>query len=222
MVSYRFVEWKDETGAVIGTTPSITLFINRDKTLTAVYEAAPPITHNLTIEATPGGTTNPAPGTRSYPEGSTVTVTAIPGTGYMLDHWELDGTNVGAVNPITIIMDKDHTLRAIFSAMPPGTGILEVHAYANTTEVAANVEVVGIGTYTTPFTMNLTAGTYTLNAKYNTQTQTKTTTITEGQTTIENFYFKAAPVLPKLMEIAKTIMPAAIGAIIIATTKRRS
>jgi hypothetical protein len=38
MVSYRFVEWRDETGAVIGTTPSITLFIDRDKTLTAVYE----------------------------------------------------------------------------------------------------------------------------------------------------------------------------------------
>jgi hypothetical protein len=155
---------------------------------------APPATYDLTIMPAVGGTTDPAPGTYTYPEGTSVTVTAIPSSGYTFDHWELDGVNVGASNPITVTMDKDHNLNGVFSAIPPGKGVLECHAYVDTTEVKASVEVVGVGTYTTPFTLNLAAGTYTLNAKYDTQTQTKTATITEGVTTRVDFTFAKAPV----------------------------
>jgi hypothetical protein len=73
----------------------------------------------LTITATVGGTTDPVPGTYSYIANSTVQVTAIPDASYSFDHWELDDVNVGSANPYTVYMDKDHTLKAIFSPIPP-------------------------------------------------------------------------------------------------------
>jgi hypothetical protein len=76
------------------------------------------VTYTLTIATTTGGTTNPAPGTYTYPSGASVTVTAIPSSGYIFDHWELDGVDAGKVNPITVTMDKDHSLTAYFSPTP--------------------------------------------------------------------------------------------------------
>ncbi len=80
---------------------------------------APPVTYALTITVTIGGTTDPTPGTYSYTADSSVQVTAIPDTNYSLDHWELDGVNIGLANPYIILMDKNHTLKAIFSPSPP-------------------------------------------------------------------------------------------------------
>jgi hypothetical protein len=144
--------------------------------------------YTLYISTTTGGTTDPAPGFHAYVEGTSVAVTAIPSSGYNFDHWELDGVNVGATNPISVTMDRDHTLNAVFVATapppppppPPGMGTLECHAYIDTTEIKVPVEVVGVGGYTTPFTVNLAPGSYSLNAKYDTQTLTKDVTITEG------------------------------------------
>jgi len=79
-------------------------------------EAVP--TYTLTITSTAGGTTNPAPSAYSYAEGTLVEVTAIPNAGYNLDHWKLDGANVGAPNPIEVTMNTNHTLHAVFVAAP--------------------------------------------------------------------------------------------------------
>ncbi|MBT0160806.1 PKD domain-containing protein [Candidatus Bathyarchaeota archaeon A05DMB-2] len=79
----------------------------------------PPPTYSLTITTTVGGTTDPAPGTYSYTASSTVEVTAIPEANYLFDYWELDSVNVGSANPYTVLMDKDHTLKAVFSLIPP-------------------------------------------------------------------------------------------------------
>jgi len=68
-------------------------------------------------------------------------------------------------------------------------GVLEVHAYSDSTEVEASVEVLGVGTFKTPFTKQLNAGSYTLKATYQDQEQTKTATVKEGVTTKVNFTF---------------------------------
>lgn len=60
----------------------------------------------------------PAPGSYPYPKGTNVSVLAVPHAGYNFDHWELDGANY-TVNPITVTMDKNHTLLAVFTAGPP-------------------------------------------------------------------------------------------------------
>jgi hypothetical protein len=79
----------------------------------------PSPTYSLTITTTVGGTTDPAPGTYSYTANSTVQVTAIPDANYLFDHWELDTVNVGSANPYTVLMDNNHTLKAVFTYSPP-------------------------------------------------------------------------------------------------------
>jgi len=87
-----------------------------------VGEAPPPPTYSLTITTTAGGTTNPPPGKYTYNENEVVSVQANPNIGYAFDHWELNGTNVGAANPIQITMNAHYHLTAVFAALPPPTG----------------------------------------------------------------------------------------------------
>jgi len=83
----------------------------------------PPLgaTVNLTISTNDVsmGTTDPAPGTYQITQGSSTQVSAIPQTGYMLGHWELDGVNVSTSTPYSVTMDKNHTLLAVFVIKPP-------------------------------------------------------------------------------------------------------
>jgi len=72
-----------------------------------------PSTYYLTITSTTGGTTNPLPGTYNYTEGSSLNVTAIPNPGYSFDYWLLDGEE-RTENPITIGIDANHTLEAVY------------------------------------------------------------------------------------------------------------
>jgi len=76
-------------------------------------------TYELTITTTSGGTTNPPPDTYIYRSGIVVSITAIPNHGYLFDHWELDDVNVGSTNPYKVLMDKNHTLKAVFLYIPP-------------------------------------------------------------------------------------------------------
>jgi parallel beta-helix repeat protein len=103
----------------IGDTSYIIDENNRDRyPLMNPYGAPPPPTYALTITTTTGGTTNPAHGTYTYTANSTVQVTAISNANYLFDHWELDAVNVGSTNPYTVPMNKDHTLKAVFSPKP--------------------------------------------------------------------------------------------------------
>jgi hypothetical protein len=72
-------------------------------------------TRQLTISTTTGGTTEPSPDTYTEPEGVLVIVTAIPNASYTLNHWALDGTNIGNDNPTTVLMDTDHSIQAFFT-----------------------------------------------------------------------------------------------------------
>ena len=105
----------------IGDTPYVIDANNRDRyPLMNPYGAPPPPTYALTIITTAGGTTDPSPGTYSYTANSQVQVTAfLNTTAYLFDHWELDSVNVGSANPYSVLMEKGHTLKAVFSLIPP-------------------------------------------------------------------------------------------------------
>ena len=75
-----------------------------------------PIIENLTVNISGSGITN-ATGTTTYSQFSNVTVLATPNNGYQLNHWLLNGTNVGTTNPYTINMTNNYNLTAIFSAI---------------------------------------------------------------------------------------------------------
>jgi uncharacterized repeat protein (TIGR02543 family) len=113
---YVFDHWTLDSE--VRTENPITITIDKDYTLTAYFTQTP--THTLTIAVSPpeGGTTNPSPGTYTYPEASAVQVTATPNSGYVFDHWTLNGATA-TENPITIYMDKDYTLTAYFRQLPP-------------------------------------------------------------------------------------------------------
>ena len=105
----------------IGDTPYVVDNNNTDRYPLMQPWASPSDTpnYNLTITATAGGTVSPSPGTYAYSYGTEANVTALPDTGYYLDHWELYSINFGRSNPITITMDADHSLKAVFTTRPP-------------------------------------------------------------------------------------------------------
>ena len=121
--NYSFEYW-DVNGVSQGDGISaINVFMDAPKNATAHY--VPIITYTLTIIATSGGKTDPHPGTYTYAADSQVKVKAIPEPNYVFDHWELDGVNVGSANPYMVLMDKDHTLEAVFSPAVAGWFIPE-------------------------------------------------------------------------------------------------
>ncbi|MGQ9641520.1 MAG: InlB B-repeat-containing protein, partial [Candidatus Bathycorpusculaceae bacterium] len=113
--NYRFDHWVYD-GEDIGSANPVTVYVGSSHTLHAVFTL---ITYTLKVETTTGGTTNPAPGTYTYPNGTTVQVTAIPSSGYTFDHWELNGSSVGSANPYSITMDNNYVLKAFFASAPP-------------------------------------------------------------------------------------------------------
>jgi PKD repeat protein len=114
-VRYKFTFW-DVDGTQVAGNP-ITVVMNAPHTATAHYTVQA-ITYTLKIEATAGGTTSPAPGTYTYAQGSIVQVTANPSSGYVFDHWELNGTNVGTATTYTVTMNANYVLKAFFKAAP--------------------------------------------------------------------------------------------------------
>jgi nitroreductase len=124
----------------------------------------PSIYFNLTITSTDAGTTDPPPGTYNYQTGSSVNVTATPSSGYSFDCWLLDGEEE-TENPITVIMDANHTLEAVFVddispeiSAPVQEPPENVMAYQNVT-VAVNVTETGSGLYNITLWYSLNNGT---------------------------------------------------------------
>jgi len=74
----------------------------------------------LTIETSTGGSTAPSPGVYSHPEGTDVTVDAIPSSGYRFTGWSGDAS--GTDDPIIITMDSDKSIAANFSVITTGDG----------------------------------------------------------------------------------------------------
>jgi len=81
--------------------------------LTAV-EVPPPVpsTQQLTLQATPGGTTTPAPGTYTHPRRAVVNITAVPDLAFKLASWSGDAS--GNAPSIAVTMDADKTVKANF------------------------------------------------------------------------------------------------------------
>jgi len=104
----------------IGDTPYVVDSNNTDHYPLMQPWTPPPIsaTFDLTITAATGGTTDPTLGIYTYSFGTIVNVTALPYSGYYLNHWQLYGVNVGYSNPITVTMDDEQSLEAVFTTWP--------------------------------------------------------------------------------------------------------
>ena len=113
--SWEFTEWTDDYES---TDKDITIDMDDDKEITANFELIE--WHDLDIEATVGGTTNPVPSptdfaSHTYKDGAEVTVEAIPSPGYEFDKWDGDVPADQEEEPeITITMEEDKDLTAEF------------------------------------------------------------------------------------------------------------
>jgi hypothetical protein len=116
----------------------ISVLMDSNHTLHAVFTQ---ITYQLSITSTTGGTTNPAPGIYTYVNGTHVVITAVPNNGYSFDYWLLDGVKT-TQNPITIIMNANHTLEAHFiDNIPPEISEPWQDPPANNVQLLQNVTV---------------------------------------------------------------------------------
>ena len=127
---YQFDGW---SGDVSGATASVNVTMDADKTVTATFSL---IEYTLTIVETNGTiNVNPTPSnvinnSGTFADGTVVSLTAVPDSGYQFDGWSGDAT--GTTNPLSITMDADKTVTAIFSQI----------------QRTLNVTIVGNGTVT--------------------------------------------------------------------------
>ena len=102
----------------VGSANPYTLTMNTNYNLTAIFTQAPPVQWTLTVGVRGSGTTN-ATGSQTYNNGTLVSVQATVSAGWLLDHWLLNDSNVGSVNPYTLTMNANYNLTAVFTAIPP-------------------------------------------------------------------------------------------------------
>ena len=82
--------------------------------------------YQLNILTQGSGTTSPTPGSYTYNEGSQVTLTAIPGENHYFVQWLDNGESISQEATVTITMDADRTLTAVFSINQYQVGLSSV------------------------------------------------------------------------------------------------
>jgi uncharacterized repeat protein (TIGR02543 family) len=107
---YRFYQW---SGDVSDRVTPVTIAINADKTITANFIKV----YTLTTSVSPAEGGSISPGSGTYDEGSSVTLNAIPATGYVFDQW--GGDVSGNVTPATITMNGNKSIIATFILSTP-------------------------------------------------------------------------------------------------------
>ncbi len=103
---FKFSGW---TGDSTGTENPFTVYMDANKHMSAIFEI---LTFSLTINAD-NGTVAVNPEKDAYLSGSSVELSAKPNEGYRFDGWYGDLSD--SINPVSIIMDKNKTINAIFS-----------------------------------------------------------------------------------------------------------
>jgi hypothetical protein len=105
----------------------------------AIDHYVAPVMESLLISVQGGGMTAPLPELHWYVQGTEVPVQATPEDGYEFASWLLDGVTVSTDNPITVLMDTDHTLVARFTEIPipptPPAADLAEHAASGSSSI---------------------------------------------------------------------------------------
>jgi len=112
---YEFAGWTGDVPAGQEMDNPVTITMDGDKSITANFSVVAG-NRELIISSGPGGTTSPAPGSYSYPNGTQVWISANPAPGSSFLNWT---GNVPwghqSDNPIGITMDSNKSLTANFT-----------------------------------------------------------------------------------------------------------
>ncbi len=109
---WKFVEWE---GDYEGTEEEITITMDDDKEVTAVFEEMP--TYELLVNVDGEGEVDANPDQEKYEHGTEVDLHAIPDEGWEFIEWE--GDYEGTEEEITITMDDDKEVTAVFEELEP-------------------------------------------------------------------------------------------------------
>jgi|GEM_PF-2307197 len=104
---WHFHEW---TGDAEGTEEEITIVMDDDKEITAVFEEIQ--TYELTVDVEGEGDVVVEPEREEYEEGTEVTLTAVPDEGWLFVEWT--GAHESTDENITMVMDSDKEITAWF------------------------------------------------------------------------------------------------------------
>jgi len=106
--NHNFLRWE---GDLSGNTNPVTVAMNGNKIITAVFESLVAPTYELTVNAVNGSVVK-SPDQAQYDSGTPVTLTAAPISGYQFSGWS--GDLSGNTNPASIIMDRAKSITAQF------------------------------------------------------------------------------------------------------------
>ncbi len=109
---YHFVNWSGDVPSGHGMDNPLSVTIDANKNITANFAIN---TYTLTAIAMSGGSIMKVPDQASYDSNATVSLTAMPATGYLFRYWRGD-VPIGheTDNSLTITMDKNKTITAYF------------------------------------------------------------------------------------------------------------
>ena len=107
--NWVFNRWE---GTIQSTNNPVTVKVDQDITVAAVFTEVVVPTHTVTIAVTGSGTTIPVPGAWGYNEGTPVSITAVPESGWEFARWE--GDLPSTANPLTFTITVDISVTAVF------------------------------------------------------------------------------------------------------------
>ncbi|MBL7125958.1 MAG: InlB B-repeat-containing protein [Dehalococcoidales bacterium] len=127
---YRFENW---SGDLPGTDNPTTIMMDCSKKITASFSRT---MNTLTMRVDGNGSTTPAAGNNSYEEGTVISITATPESGWRFNGWTGDVAEPDiAITTVTI--DSDKTVTANFSRTL-NTLTMRVDGNGSTTPAAGN------------------------------------------------------------------------------------
>jgi uncharacterized repeat protein (TIGR02543 family) len=106
---WSFAGW---SGSASGTANPLTVTMNGNKVITATFTQNH---YTLTVNVVGSGTVPRNPNLATYHYGDTVTLTAIPNTGWKFIGWS--GGLTGATNPATILINGNKSVTATFESL---------------------------------------------------------------------------------------------------------
>ncbi len=106
---WEFIGW---SGDLTGNANPVSLFMNANKTVTAIFQESASRIFTLTTQAQGSGTIVADPSQSSYAAGTGVLLTAQPTQGWKFVSWS--GDLSGDANPISLTMDANKTVTALF------------------------------------------------------------------------------------------------------------
>ncbi|WP_026691480.1 InlB B-repeat-containing protein [Alteribacter aurantiacus] len=113
---YEFVRWE---GSVSGSSPSITVTMDANKSVKAIFTkvtvSAPVSEFTLSTGSQGGGSVTVSPSGSTFQAGTGVSITAVPESGYTFGGWS--GDHTGSSSSATITMDRNKSVTAIFEAI---------------------------------------------------------------------------------------------------------